>query len=347
MRVDPGASKFLQTLSGAAISPPPVWFMRQAGRYLPEYRATRARAGSFLNLCFDPELAAEVTLQPVRRFDLDAAILFSDILVIPKALGQSLTFVDGEGPRLAPPTTARDLDRFGKSDVLAALAPILQTVRRSRAELASDKALIGFAGAPWTVATYMLSGGPSDDASALRQRFYADPPFIDALIDTLVEATTKYVVAQVDAGADAIQLFDTWAGGLPEPLARRFSLEPMRRIAEALKAQHPQVPTIFFPRGVGALAADYARLGACDALSIDTATPWRWARERLSPHAVVQGGFDPLLVVAGGGAMETEARRLVEAFAGAPFVFNLGHGFTPQTPPEHVARLVEIIREER
>ncbi|MEQ1930599.1 MAG: uroporphyrinogen decarboxylase [Parvularculaceae bacterium] len=339
-------SKFLGALAGEAFSAPPVWFMRQAGRYLPEYRETRAKAGSFLKLCFNPDLAAEVTLQPIRRFDLDAAILFSDILVIPKALGQTVTFVDGEGPRLSPPPTAKDLESFAKRSARDELSPIFETVRRTRAALAPEKALLGFAGAPWTVATYMLSGGPSDDPASLRSICYRDTAFIEALIDVLVRATVDYLIAQVEAGADALQLFDTWAGGLPESLARKLSLEPLRRIAEAVKRAHPDVPIILFPRGVGALAPRYAALPCCDALSIDTSTPWPWARAEIAPHATVQGGFDPLLVVAGGEAMEREARRLLSAFKGVPYVFNLGHGFTPQTPPENVARLVAIVREE-
>lgn len=321
--------------------------MRQAGRYLPEYRATRVKAGSFLDLCFDPELAAEVTLQPVRRYDLDAAILFSDILVIPKALGQALTFEEGEGPRLLPPALAKDLDAYERRDVVSELAPIFQTVRKTRAGLENDKALIGFAGAPWTVATYMLAGAPSDDPSALRALWYRDPAFIEGLLDILVRKTADYLVAQIDAGADAIQLFDTWAGGLPEDMARRLSLEPMARLAAAVRAERPETPIVYFPRGVGALAVDYAKLPTCDGIGIDTSTPWRWARENLSLHTTVQGGLDPLLVVAGGPQMETAARNLIAAFRDAPYIFNLGHGFTPQTPPEHVARLVEVVREER
>lgn len=337
-------SGFLRTLGGEAVTPPPIWLMRQAGRYLPEYRQTRARAGSFLDLCFNPALACEVTLQPIRRFDFDAAILFSDILVAPMAMGQTLTFVDGEGPRLKPPVTAADLDGFRRRNALERLAPIMETVRRVRAALSADKALIGFAGAPWTVATYMLAGGPSDDPAALRGLFYKDEAFLAELIEILVATTIDYVVAQIDAGADAIQLFDTWAGGLPEPVLRAVSLEPMRKIAAAVKAARPGTPVLFFPRGVGAAAIHYAVLEECDAVSIDASTPWEWARMSLAPTAVVQGGFDPMLVVAGGERMEREARRLVRAFMGVPYIFNLGHGLTPDTPPEHVADLVAAIR---
>lgn len=339
--------KLLQVLSGKATTCPPVWFMRQAGRYLPEYREIRSKAGSFLDLCFSPDLASEVTLQPIRRYDLDAAILFADILLIPYALGQKLTFVEGEGPRLDPPIRISDIHSFREQNVLEALAPVFETVRRTRAALAPEKALIGFAGAPWTVATYMLAGGPSRDPAALRQRVYNEPELVDGLIALLVERTADYLIAQIDAGADALQLFDTWAGGLPEALTRRLSLEPLAEIAGRVKSARPGTPIIFFPRGVGAMAAEYAALEVCDGVSIDVATPWRWARETLSPHAVVQGGLDPLLTVTGGSTMETAARALIDVFAGTPFIFNLGHGLTPDASPDAVARLVEIVREKR
>lgn len=338
-------SSFLAALAGKTTPTPPIWFMRQAGRYLPEYRKVRQQAGSFLDLCFNPELAGEVTLQPVRRFDLDAAILFSDILVIPLALGQKLSFEEGEGPRLEPPVTPAHLNRFRKQDVLGALGPIMETVARVRRDLSPDKALIGFAGAPWTVATYMLAGGPSTDPAALRAHFYRDSAFIDDLVEILVEATSAYLIAQRDAGADALQLFDTWAGGLPAKLTHRLSVEPMRRIAANVKKARPGTPIILFPKGVGHMAKTYARLKECDALGLDTSAPWDWARRSLSKHATLQGGLDPELVVIGGERMEREARRLLAAFEGVPYVFNLGHGFTPHTPPEHVARLVEIARE--
>lgn len=339
------AGRLLRVLSGEALSPPPLWFMRQAGRYLPEYRKLRAQAGGFLDLCFDPALAAEVTLQPVRRYGLDAAILFADILLIPHALGQRLSFGEGEGPRLDPPVTPQTLTTFRAGDIPAPLAPVFETVRRCRAALPASTALLGFAGAPWTVATYMLAGGSSRDPAELRRLAYAEPGFVDALIATLVEATIPYLIAQIDACADAVQLFDSWASGLPEPLLQRLSVIPMQAIAAGVKKARPATPVIFFPRGAGVMLEAYARLPECDAISIDTSVSWDWARERLSPHAVVQGGLDPLLVVAGEKAMEDEARRLVETFRGAPYIFNLGHGFTPETPPENVARLVDIVRE--
>lgn len=346
-RIDPIFGAFMNALRGEVQDIPPVWFMRQAGRYLPEYREVRAKAGSFLDLCYNPELASDVTLQPIRRYDLDAAILFADILLIPDAMGQELTFVQGDGPHLSPVITHKNISSFLNRDIHERLAPIYQTVETVRRELAPEKALIGFAGAPWTVATYMLAGGPQKDPAALRSLWYDQKSFVTDLIDALIAATIDYLNRQIDAGADAVQLFDTWAQGLPEDLLRSLSIEPLKRIAEGVKAKHPATPVILFPRGVGAMAAEYARMEACDAIGIDYATPWDWARENLSPHATVQGGLDPLITVAGGEMMEQAARRLIETFRGAPYVFNLGHGFTPQTPPENVSDLVAVIRGER
>jgi uroporphyrinogen decarboxylase len=346
MTQDADTGRLLKTLKGEQTASPPIWFMRQAGRYLPEYRALRAQAGSFLDLCYNPALAAEVTLQPLRRFDLDAAILFSDILVIPHALGQDLQFVEGEGPHLRPVVGKGAKLSFDERNIHDRLAPIYETVRLTRAELPAGKALIGFAGAPWTVATYMIGGGPQSDPAALRRLWYDDPVFVAELTGTLERATVGYLLRQIDAGADAIQLFDTWAGGLPGDALEALSLGPLRRIADAVKASRPQVPIIVFPKGVGAAAAAYADLSSADAIGIDFSTPWDWARAALSPRKVVQGGLDPMLVVIGGPAMEDAARRLVRTFAGAPYIFNLGHGFTPDTPPENVARLVAVVRDE-
>ncbi|MEZ5893563.1 MAG: uroporphyrinogen decarboxylase [Parvularculaceae bacterium] len=337
-------SKFLRAFDGEMFASPPVWFMRQAGRYLPEYRKLRGEAGSFLDLCFNPSFASEVTLQPVRRFDMDAAILFADILLLPHALGQKLSFVENEGPRLEPVITPEDLKRFRDRDVLETLAPVFETVRLTRASLGPDKALIGFAGAPWTVATYMLAGGPMKDPAALRARLYHEREFILGLIDLLADRTIDYLLAQIEAGADAVQLFDTWAGGLPGPVLEAVSVKPLEKIARAIKKAHPQVPVILFPKGVGEKTVEYALLQSCDGIGIDYAMDPAFAREKLSPHAVVQGGLDPLLVVAGGAAMEKAADAYLRLFHDVPYVFNLGHGFTPQTPPEHVARLMEIVR---
>lgn len=337
-------SKFIQTLNGDVAAIPPLWFMRQAGRYLPEYRELRAKAGSFLDLCFNSDFASEVTLQPIRRFDLDAAILFADILLIPHALGQELSFVEGEGPRLDPVVSPKDIDAFRKRDILGPLEAVFETVRKTKAGLGDDKALIGFAGAPWTVATYMLAGGPMKDPAALRLRYYREPDFINELIDVLTEKTIAYLIAQIDAGADAVQLFDTWASGLPWPVLDKLSVGPMDKIASAVKKARPNIPVIFFPKGVGEKAIEYVHLKSCDGFGIDYAMDPAWARAHLGERVVVQGGLDPLLVVAGGAPMEKAAETLLKLFHDVPYVFNLGHGFIPETPPEHVATLVDFIR---
>lgn len=336
---------FLAAAMGHEQDIPPIWLMRQAGRYLPEYRATRAKAGSFLDLCYNSELAAEVTLQPIRRYDFDAAILFADILLIPHALGQDVSFAEGEGPRLAPVKTLEDLERFRARDIHHHLSPVYETVRLVRAGLAPEKALIGFAGAPWTVATYMIGGGAQRDPAALRAVWYRDPAFAESLTALLVDATAAYLIRQIEAGAEAVQLFDTWASGLPEPILKAACLDPAEAIAARVKAAHPHVPVILFPKGVGPAGEAFARLANCDVIGIDHAHPWAHARAAFSPHATVQGGLDPMLVVAGGARMEQEARRLRETFRGVPYIFNLGHGLTPDTPPENVARLVEIVRQ--
>ena len=338
--------KFLRPFDGVVEAIPPLWFMRQAGRYLPEYRELRAKAGSFLNLCYNPEMASEVTLQPVRRFDLDAAILFADILLIPDALGQKLSFQEGEGPVLEPFITPENLDQFRGRDIHDRLGPVYETVRRTRAALPPEKALIGFAGAPWTVATYMLNGRSSRDPSALRSIFYQDRPFIDALLDLLVDHTVDYLVAQIDAGADAVQLFDTWASGLPWTVLDAVSVGPLRKIARTVKDKRPEIPVILFPKGVGEKAVEYASLPECDGFGIDYAMDPAWARAQLSGHTVTQGGLDPLLVVSGGEAMMKAADVYLKLFHDVPHVFNLGHGFTPETPPENVAALVKHIRGE-
>ncbi len=320
--------------------------MRQAGRYLPEYRELRAKAGSFLDLCYNPAMASEVTLQPIKRFDMDAAILFADILLIPYAIGQKVWFVSGEGPRLDPVISNKNIDHFRKQNDFSTLDPIYETIALTRKNLSPEKALIGFAGAPWTVATYMLAGGPSKDPSALRHHYYDDTGFMRALIDLLTDMTIEYLINQAKAGADAVQLFDSWAGGLPESLMIELCLKPAEKIAMAVKEAIPGLPVIFFPKGAGAMASTFAKSNLCDVIGIDTGTPASWAKDELSPHACVQGGLDPLLVVKGGAEMEETAKHYKNTFKELPYIFNLGHGFVPQTPPEHVARLMEIIREE-
>lgn len=335
----------MRALAGEAQSVPPVWLMRQAGRYLPEYRATRATAGSFLDLCYTPELAAEVTLQPIRRFGFDAAILFADILLVPQALGADLAFVEGEGPRLSKIETAADLGRLRPvADIDETLAPVYETVRLLRAALPAHVPLIGFAGAPWTVATYMVAGRGTPDQAPARTLLYRDRATFDALIDLLTMATTAYLSAQVAAGAQVVKLFDSWAGALPGPLFARYAIEPARRIAAALRAAHPGVPLIGFPRGAGANYVAYAEATGAACVALDTGVDPGWAAAALQPGRCVQGNLDPLLLVTGGPALVDATRRLVGSLAGGAHVFNLGHGITPDADPRNVELLLRTIR---
>jgi uroporphyrinogen decarboxylase len=330
---------FLAPFAGIAASRPPWWMLRQAGRYLPEYWEVRNRANGFLDLCYSPELAAEVTLQPIRRFGMDAAIVFSDILVIPHALGQRVSYVQGEGPKLEPiAIEALEPDGAGER-----LSPVYETIRRVRAALPAEKALIGFAGSPWTVATYMVEGGSSRDFARIRHQAIATPEDFGRLIDKLVIATIDYLDRQARAGVDALQLFESWAGVLPEPMFRRWVIEPTRRIVEAMRSRHPAMPIIGFPRGAGALIAAYAAETGVDAINLDPTVPIGWARSAMSA-TVMQGNLDPLVLVAGGRVLDDEVNRICDGFAGHPFVFNLGHGIVPETPPAHVARVAELLR---
>jgi uroporphyrinogen decarboxylase len=331
-------------LQGRAAARPPLWLMRQAGRYLPEYRALRAEGGSFLDLCLTPDLAVEATLQPLRRFPLDAAILFSDILTVPHALGQPVRFEEGRGPILDPIRDAGALDGLRAEAVGERLAPVYQAVRRLRAELPPAVTLIGFAGAPWTVASYMIEGGASRDYAAVKAWAFGDPQGFGRLIDLLVETTAAHLIAQARAGAQALQLFDSWLGILPEREMRRWGLEPARRIVERVKAAVPDVPLILFPRGAGLLLGGYASRSGADALGLDTAVPLDWAAEFLQSRCVVQGNLDPVLLVVGGAPMRQAAQKILERLGPRRFVFNLGHGVLPQTPPDNVAALCEIVR---
>lgn len=335
---------FLRALQGERLPRPPFWLMRQAGRYLPEYRAVRAEAGSFLDLCYNPALAAEVTLQPIRRFGMDAAILFSDILVVPHALSQPLRYVEGEGPKLDAVTNARDLSRLTSDRLHEVLAPIYETVRRVRAALPDEVALIGFAGAPWTVASYMVEGGGSRDFAAVKRFAYQDPAGFGALIDLLVTATVDYLAAQAEAGAEALQLFDSWAGVLPESAFARWSIAPTRRIVEGLRQRGVEVPIIGFPKGAGALYERYVAETGVTAVGLDTSVPLGWAADRLQSRMPVQGNLDPVMLMAGGEALETEAKSIIEGLSGGPHIFNLGHGVLQHTPPEHVGLLADLIR---
>ena len=343
--VDRSVSKpLLRALSGENLPIPPIWLMRQAGRYLPEYQALRRRAGDFLGFCLAPELAAEATLQPVERFGLDGAILFSDILVVPYGLGQKIAFRDGEGPALDRIAERRDIERLSLEAFGERTRPVGETVRQVRRSLPEAVALIGFAGAPWTVATYMVEGGTSRDFALTKRWAFSEPKGFGMLIDRLVEATVEYLSMQVEAGAEVLQLFDSWAGVLPEAAFRLLVIEPTRRIVAAVKERHPLVPIIGFPRGAGVLYDAYGRETGVDALSLDPTVPLAWAREQLQSRLPVQGNLDPLLLAIGGSAM-AEATRAIRAGLGAgPFVFNLGHGILPETPPEHVSALVGLVR---
>ncbi|WP_055047048.1 uroporphyrinogen decarboxylase [Devosia sp. A16] len=338
----PVVKPLLETVRGQRQERLPIWIMRQAGRYLPEYRELRARAGSFLDLCYNPELASEVTLQPLRRFDLDAAILFSDILVIPDALGQEVRFEVGEGPRLEPMTVG-SISQLDPNGAFEKLGPIIETVRRVRAGLAPDKTLIGFCGSPWTVATYMIGGRGSPDQAAARVFALTEPLAFAQLIDILVETSIDYLAAQLGAGADVVQLFESWALNLDEVAFRNWVIEPNRRIVEGLRKLVPNAPVIGFPRGAAGNLPAYAKATGVNVLGLDYATPLGFAAE-LPAGLGVQGNLDPLRLLAGGEQMDNRVREIVAAFRGRPHIFNLGHGIVPETPIAHVERLIEVAR---
>jgi uroporphyrinogen decarboxylase len=322
--------------------------MRQAGRYLPEYRQVRAKAGDFISLCTAPELAAEVTLQPIRRYRFDAAILFSDILMVPWGLGHGLRFAEGEGPVLPKLRDAAGVDALDIARMDREVGPILETVRRVRAGLTDEgfdqTTLIGFAGSPFTVACYMVEGGGSKDFAAIRQMAYADPALFGRLMDTLTEATIHYLLAQIEAGAETVMLFDSWAGVLSPSLFRAHVIAPTARIVRAVRERFPGFQIIGFPRLAGPMLAEYALATGVNAVAMDTATDPAQAARAVPAHVAVQGNLDPMALLAGGAALTNEAQSILTAVRGRPAIFNLGHGIVPQTPPEHVARLVECVR---
>ncbi len=340
---DPSAKPLLRVLRGETLPIPPIWLMRQAGRYLPEYRALRELVGGFLDLCLTPELAAEVTLQPVRRFALDAAILFSDILIVPYALGQPLEYRDGEGPVLEAVRSPAAIAALSDADFRDRIAPVWRTVERVKEKLHQNIALIGFAGAPWTVATYMIEGGSSRDFAAVKSLAFSDPVSFGVLIDRLIAGTVVYLDGQIRAGAEVVQLFDSWAGVLPEAAFRQWVIAPTKKIVSALRESHPQVPIIGFPRGAGLMYRAYLSETGVDALSIDQTVPLDIARRTLQPLGAVQGNLDPLLLVGGGEPMTAAAREIVATLGTGPFVFNLGHGVLPATPPDHVQALIDLV----
>lgn len=334
----------LRVLNGEAVWPPPMWLMRQAGRYLPEYRELRGQAGDFISLCTTPALAAEVTLQPIRRYGFDAAILFSDILMLPWALGHGLAFKEGEGPVLPRLSTGQDVSALDPGRVMGAIAPILETVQRTKAGLDDATTLIGFAGSPFTVACYMVEGGGSKDFARIRGMAHGEPALFASLIDVLVESTVEYLAAQIKAGADVVMLFDSWAGVLSPRLFAQHVIEPTRRIVAALRARHPDTPIIGFPRLAGVLVGAYAEQTGVNAVALDTGAELSVATGLVPAAVATQGNLDPLSVVAGGEAMAAEVRVVLEGARGRPHIFNLGHGIVPQTPPAHVAALVKQVR---
>ena len=335
----------LRALAGESLPTPPIWMMRQAGRYLPEYRATRAQAGDFLSLCYNPDLAAEVTLQPIRRFGFDAAILFADILLVPQALGADVWFVTGEGPRLSTITSAGDLARLKPADAIHdRLAPVYETLRILTQELPRETTLIGFAGAPWTVATYMVAGRGTPDQAPAHALKEQDRATFTALIDRITDATILYLSAQIDAGAEVVKLFDSWAGSLKGADFDDFAVAPARRIIAALKERHPGIPVIAFPREAGERYVGFARATGADCVALDNSVDVDWAARHVQTDGCVQGNMDPRHMVTGGPALMAEAQRITRALRGGPHVFNLGHGITPDAHPDNVAAMIEAVR---
>ena len=335
----------LRALAGETQTVPPIWMMRQAGRYLPEYRATRAQAGDFLSLCYNSELAAEVTLQPIRRYGFDAAIMFADILLIPQALGADLWFVTGEGPRLSTVTKEADFNRLKPANETdATLNPIYETLRILSRALPAETTLIGFAGAPWTVATYMIAGRGTPDQGPAHKLMTENPDLFQRLIDLLTEATIDYLSKQIDAGAEVVKLFDSWAGSLKGRDFDRFALAPTRRIVTALKARHPNTPVIAFPREAGEKYLGFAKATGADCLALDNSVDPHWAAAHLQPDGCVQGNLKSSHMVSGGPALVKDTKRIVAAFRNGPHIFNLGHGITPQADPDNVQRMIDAVR---
>lgn len=338
----PASKKLLNVLRGQQEAIPPVWLMRQAGRYLPEYRALRAEKGGFLELAYDSDAACEITVQPIRRFGFDAAILFSDILVIPHAMGQDLWFETGEGPRLAPRLAQAALEEFNPAP--ERLAPVLDTVRKVSATLPAETTFLGFAGSPWTVATYMVHGQGSKDQSETRRMAHAEPDRFGALIEAIITVTVDYLAGQIVAGVDAVQLFDSWAGSLSPAQFEKWVIAPNAEIVHRLKARHPDTPIIGFPKGAGGKLAAYAEGTGVDALGLDETVDPHWANHILPKGLPVQGNLDPLALISGGADLHAAVDTILSAFADRPHIFNLGHGILPDTPIEHVEKLLTLVR---
>lgn len=335
----------LRALAGETLPTPPIWMMRQAGRYLPEYKATRAQAGDFLSLCYNPDLAAEVTLQPIRRYGFDAAILFADILLVPQALGADLWFVTGEGPRLSTITSAEDMAKLKPADAIHDhLAPVYETVKILSRELPKETTLIGFAGSPWTVATYMIAGQGTPDQGPAHALKAENRPVFDALMERITDATISYLSMQIEAGAEVVKLFDSWAGSLQDEDFITYSIQPMRKITSALKAKYPHIPIIAFPRGAGQrFSGAHAAIGA-DCIAVDDGVTAEWAAEHLQTHGCVQGNLLSSHMVTGGDMLVSETKRIVKAFSKGPHIFNLGHGITPDADPANVQLMIDVVR---
>lgn len=341
----PDTKKLLRVLAGEALETPPIWMMRQAGRYLPEYRATRSQAGDFLSLCYNSDLATEVTLQPIRRFGFDAAILFADILLLPQALGADLWFVTGEGPRLSTITSEGDFAKLAPADdIHETLAPIYQTLRNLRSELPQETTLIGFAGAPWTVATYMIAGRGTPDQAPAHRLKDENRALFEALMARLTEATIKYLAAQIEAGAEVIKIFDSWAGSLKGADFEDFAIQPAAAITSALKARYPDIPVIAFPREAGDGYIGFHEKTGADCIALDDSVTPEWAAQHVQTSGCVQGNLASSHMVTGGQALIEETRRVCDAFRGGPHVFNLGHGITPDADPDNVQRMIDTVR---
>ncbi|NQW01487.1 MAG: uroporphyrinogen decarboxylase [Rhodospirillales bacterium] len=336
--------KLIRALNGETLATPPFWFMRQAGRYLPEYRKIRATARNFLNFCYTPDLAVEVTLQPLRRLHTDAAIMFSDILVVPDALGQQVEFKEGEGPVLEPIRNTRQLAELNIDRLHDHLSPVYEVLSRLSKEIPATTSLIGFAGAPWTLAIYMVEGRGGTECGTARLWDYEDQAGFKQLIDLLVDAVSQYLIQQVIAGAEVLQLFDSWSGVLSEDQFRRLVIEPNRRIVENVRAAHPHIPIIGFPRNAGSKYEDFARETRMNAVSIDHSVGLQWAKDHLQTQVCVQGNLDNHVLMAGGNALDKAVDDILRTLSGGPFIFNLGHGILPPTPPENVERVAELIR---
>ncbi|NQU62634.1 MAG: uroporphyrinogen decarboxylase [Rhodospirillales bacterium] len=342
--MSPKQKRMLQSLQGTVPDRPPFWLMRQAGRYLPEYRDVRKNSKNFLEFCYTPDLAVEVTLQPLRRYDMDAAIMFSDILVVPDGLGQKVEFLEGEGPVLEPIRSLDGIKKLEPNRVLDHLAPVFEAIKRLSKEIPKETALIGFAGAPWTVAVYMVEGRGGTRCETILDWAKQSPDDFQVMTDLLVETTATYLAEQVKNGAEIIQLFDSWAGVLDADEFQRWSIEPTKRIVERLRDSCPGVPVIGFPRGVGKFAERFVIGTGVDGISLDQDTPLDWIAETLQPKCTVQGNLDNQVLVAGGDALDKAVIDILKALSAGPFIFNLGHGVVPETPPEHVGRVAELVK---